>query len=201
MRHGKPVALLRGVAGKSLETLLTDEAARAARPLPARHVYQALDVEVVGESLVAHGAPLAAWKGAAHLSLEDTVIAGLRLARENATVLRVLPILLAKNLARLEWPRLRQAAADAHDEAALGMLLELTSDVTGHPEFRVWSKSLPTPTASSPAWFLDGDRRRSASADYRDLLRRRTPRAARRWGFLMTPPSRTSATPWGSTLR
>jgi len=92
MRHGKPVAILHGVDGRSLESLLSEDSARAPRRIPVRHHYRNSNAEAVGQSLVAYGAPLAGWDGVVHMSLEAALVAGLGLARENATVLRVLPV-------------------------------------------------------------------------------------------------------------
>ncbi len=134
----------------------------------------------VRESLAAHGAPLAGVDPVAHFKLEATLVEALDLARHDGTVLRVLPVVLAKHRGRLDWLELKEAARRRKLKAELGMLVELTAELLGDPALKRYVDDLR-------------DRRRrvmrylpEAKSDFeRKLARRRTPRPVRKWGFLM----------------
>ena len=84
------------------------------------------------ESLVAHGAPLAGWSAApAPLPLEEAVVRSLGVARLNATVLRVLPALLARRATEFDLAALKSWSEQLGEEASLGFLLDLTSELFG----------------------------------------------------------------------
>ncbi len=156
-------------AAKALRSLL--EAASA--PVPPAG-------EAVRRSLVVWGAPLNDAPARDALPLEEAVVGALELARRDATVLRVLPVVLARNENDFDWRKLKELARRHKVAAELGMVCELTSDLTGRTSLKK---------------HVDGlrDRRRKVRRSYPesrsryeiDLARDRTPRAARKWGFLM----------------
>jgi len=131
------------------------------------------------ETLVALGAPLAGVEPRASLDAETALARALARAREDATLLRVLPVVLARHWRTLDWPRLEtQARADGSLET-LGMLLELTGKLAGVPALReraerLWSRRATTEFFFSPKNQFD-----------EELARERTPPFARRWGFLL----------------
>jgi predicted transcriptional regulator len=85
----------------------------------------------VRESLIAYGAPLLGGHPETHWPLEETLAHALQLARRDATVMRVLPVVLAKNRHRFDREALVGLARDHKVKAELGMLLELTGDLLG----------------------------------------------------------------------
>jgi hypothetical protein len=139
----------------------------------------------VVEALAGFGAPLWSTGRATDLTLEQAVAGGLELARHRPTLLRVLPVVLCLNRSRVSWPGLRAEVA-RESLGALGMLLELTAELTGIEAFRRWALELEPfaePGAAAP-FFRD----RPASGRYLALARERTPEVARRWGFVLATP-------------
>jgi hypothetical protein len=141
--------------------------------------------EVV-EALAAHGAPL--WSGGRRTegSLEQTVAAGLTAARRHPSLLRVLPVLLWRNRARLSLARLRDAAG-ADGQRPLGMLIDLTAEVTRWERFHRWADRIrASVTVPDPpqAFFEPG----ATGQRYLELARLRTPAVIRRWGYLVATP-------------
>jgi len=133
----------------------------------------------VAETLVAMGAPLAGWMPRAQLPREEALAAALQLALEDATVLRVLPVALAKNWTQVDWAQLERAARDRQLLQLLGMLVELTGELTHQPELTrkagAWWKPNSAPR------FLPSPRNRFD----RELAEHGTPAVARKWGFLV----------------
>jgi hypothetical protein len=93
----------------------------------------------VRESLAAYGAPLAAYQGRAHASLETTVVQALGFAKQDASLLKVLPLVVLKNVAKMNWGVLKEEARRAKLKAELGMLVELVADVAERPELKTRS--------------------------------------------------------------
>jgi hypothetical protein len=161
-------------------------AQRRLMPLPDR---PALPVPEVVDALADYGAPLWSDGRPTRLSLEEAVAQGLALARQHPSLLRVLPVVLYKNRSRLSWPELR-ARVDEGTLPALGMLLDLTAEVTGIETFRTWAEELfnhrgQQENLENPAPFFEG---RPRGRRYAELARQRTPDVVRRWGFLMATP-------------
>ncbi len=139
--------------------------------------------KAVRASLSAFGAPLADAPATVPLSLTETVLRGLALARDDATVFRALPAVVATNARFFDWAALKDRARHMRLKAELGMLLDLTADVTGDQTLHDQAKGL---------W--DGRRKRleyfpSVGNTFEERLAdRRTPAAAARWGFRMNMP-------------
>jgi hypothetical protein len=57
-------------------------------------------------------------------SLAETLLRGLKAARDDATVLRVLPVVVAKHARDLDWTDLTERARRMNLRAELGMLLD-----------------------------------------------------------------------------
>ena len=135
--------------------------------------------ESTAETLVAMGAPLAGFRPQLHGSLESALARSLEFSRTNATLLRVLPIVLARWWRRLDWARLEQEARELGALETLGMLTELTASLANAPELaeraRVWWRPV------SEATFFFAPR----NVFDEELARARTPLLARRWGYLM----------------
>ena len=137
----------------------------------------------VRASLTAFGALLPDAPASRPLSLTETVLRGLALARDDATVFRTLPALVAAHAKAFDWVELKDRARHMKLKAELGMLLDLTADVSGDKALHEQAKEL---------W--DGRRKRleyfpSVGNTYEEKLAdRRTPAAAARWGFRMNMP-------------
>lgn len=137
----------------------------------------------VRESLAAYGAPLLGDEPRRHYTLSDTVLRGLKLARTDATVLRVLPLVVFKHVRDFDWTDLRERARRMNLKAELGMLLDLTSDVASLPAVRAEARQLS-----------DGRRKRKRffhpvhGQFERELAQMRTPASAARWGFFLNMP-------------
>ena len=152
---------------------------RALLQSPGTAVPDGGDARRVRESLAAWGAPLAGVRPGKHHPLEEALLLGLEEARHDGTVLRVLPLVLARHGAALDWRALRQDARRRKLKSELGFLCELTAEVTGDKSLRDHAEPLR-------------DRRRTALRFFpqvkshyeEELARTRSPAVARRWGFL-----------------
>jgi len=134
----------------------------------------------VRESLAGWRAPLAGVRPVKHLSLEESLLHGLDEAKNDATVLRVLPLVLQRNAQDLDWPELREGARRRKLKAELGVVAELCSVVTSTPSF-----------SENVAELHDARRKTmrflpAVKNEYEaKLAELRSPEVARRWGFLM----------------
>jgi DNA-binding transcriptional ArsR family regulator len=133
----------------------------------------------VRESLAAYGAPLGERPGAT-LPLHEALLQGLKQARRDATVLRTLPVVVRKNVTKLDWSALKERARRLNLKAELGMLLDLTATVAQMPSLHEHANEL-----------RDRRRRRREffpilrSKYEQELARRRTPPVVASWGFYM----------------
>lgn len=134
----------------------------------------------VRRSLVAYGAPLVGEEARQVYSLPETILRGLRAARADATVLRVLPVVVAKHATTLDWTDLKAGARRMNLRAELGMLLDLTAKVATLPELRAHASELSDARRKRPRYFpyVEG-------AFEKQLAARRSPEAATRWHFVM----------------
>ena len=131
------------------------------------------------ETLVAMGAPLAGFRPQLHGSPESAVARSLTFSQTNATLLRVLPIVLARWWKTLDWARLEQEARDMGALDTLGMLTELTGSLANAPELAERARAWWRPVSAETFFFAP----RNVFAE--ELARARTPALARRWGYLM----------------
>jgi len=169
---------------------LVEEAVRVQLSGPGPRLQIPLGIEEATspalEALAHFGAPLWSRGAPGALGLEAAVAEALVLSRSHPSLLRVLPVVLFKNRRRLRWRALRSQVPRS-EQAALGMLLELTLELTGVELFRRWADELRRHGVlqDPPAFFfVNGPRGRR----YEELAEQRTPAAARRWGFLMATP-------------
>jgi DNA-binding transcriptional ArsR family regulator len=131
-------------------------------------------------SLAAYGAPLAGVEPRVEMSREAAVVEALAESRRDATLLRILPVVLLKNEADFDWGALLELARKRKLKDELGMMLELTAEVSGRRSLRERATGL-----------ADGRRRVARylpepASDYeRALADQRTPEVTRRWGLRM----------------
>lgn len=137
----------------------------------------------VRESLAAYGAPLLGNEPRRHYTLSDTVLRGLKLARTDATVLRVLPLVVFKHVHDFDWTDLRERARRMNLKAELGMLLDLTSDVASLPALRTEARQLSDGRRKRERFFLHVHGQFG-----RKLAQMRTPASAARWQFSVNMP-------------
>ncbi len=134
----------------------------------------------VRRSLAAYGAPLAGEEPRASLSLSETLVRALKMARRDATVLRVLPVVVAKHANELDWTDLVERAYRMNVRNELGMLLDLTADVAHLPNLRTHAAELRDARRKRPRYFPSVE-----GTFEKQLAAKRTPKAASRWQFLM----------------
>lgn len=132
----------------------------------------------VREALAAFGAPLLEVSPEPHWSLEETVVRAIKVARRDATVLRVIPVVLAKNRRVLDFKPLFDLACRHKVKAELGMLLELVSELLGDPSLAIYSDRLHDRRRTAWRYFPEARSRFEA-----ELAARNAPEVARRWHF------------------
>lgn len=134
----------------------------------------------VRESLQAYGAPLLEDHPQAHWSLEETLVFAAELARRDATVLRVLPVVLATHHRTLDRKALRRLAVQHRVKAEVGVLLDLTGNLIGEKTLQSMAK--PLFDEKQTEWRDFPQTRNEFEAE---LAVMRSPEVARRWRFRM----------------
>ncbi len=112
---------------------------------------------------------------------ETALVDGIKLARRDATVARIIPLCLWHERDSIDWKKLVATVHGAEDKHALGFFLELTSKLTGDQRFKSCASMLRDKRVRAVRDFFDG--RSTSSA--RELADLRTPKLARHWGFRM----------------
>ena len=132
-------------------------------------------------TLVAYGAPLGA-RPRAEMTLEKALVRSLGLLGEAPRVFLSLPLVLAASRERLDFERLRRVARAARRGPELGLVLELTSEVTGDPFFGEQAVGLSA-RSGAPQFLVPVD-----TAFVRRTAELEAPEVARRWGFRFRTP-------------
>ena len=139
--------------------------------------------EDVQLNLVRFGAPLGVnGKSNVELSLEETLVLGLKLARQNSTVTRVLPVVFAKNRNTLDLKRLEFLAQQHHVLPVLGFFLDLTSVLTKNKKLHAQALKLVDRRRKRMEYFFVG---RKQGQFEKELTEMNTPDLARKWLFFM----------------
>ena len=131
-------------------------------------------------SLAAYGAPLAGVEPRVEMSREAAVVEALAEFRGDATLLRVLPVVLLKNEADFDWNALLELARKRKLKDELGMMLELTAEASGRRSLGKRSAGLADGRRRVPRYLPE-----PGSEYERALADQRTPAVARRWGLRM----------------
>jgi hypothetical protein len=113
--------------------------------------------------------------------LEEVLAQALTLSHDDATVARVLPLVFWAQRDRLDYARLVREATRLNERQALGFFLELTGRLARDRRFASLSRRLRDRRRSRVRPFFARPHGRMALA----TARRKTPRLARRWGYLM----------------
>lgn len=132
----------------------------------------------IREALAAFGSPLLEVAPRSHWSLEETIVRAIKVARRNATILRVIPVVLAKHRRDLDFKSLLDLACEHQVKAELGMLLELVSDLIGDKSLAGLLGRLRDHRRSAWRYFPEARSRFEA-----ELAARNAPEVARRWHF------------------
>lgn len=128
-------------------------------------------------ALRAWGAPLRAGPEKAE-RLEKVLPRAARFAHEDATVFRVLPVVLARHGRSLDVAALVREARSTSAEREVAMFLDLTGELVSDLSLQTLAHLVAQPTPSEERPFLRGTSPREEL-----LARRRTPAAVRRWGW------------------
>lgn len=113
--------------------------------------------------------------------LEETLAVALALSHRDATVARVLPLVLWRQRERLDLDRLVQQASRRDERPALGYFLELAGQIGGDLRLVRAARALRDRRRTGTRPFFTGPQGRHAVA----LARRNTPKEALRWGYVM----------------
>jgi hypothetical protein len=140
----------------------------------------AKEARQVRESLAAWGAPLAGVRPRKNHPLTETLLKGLEEARSDGTVLRVLPVLVARHRRELDWAEIREEARRRKLKSELGFLIEMSAGLLGDPAMGSETTSLIDRRRRSMRFFP-----LVKNSYEEELARRRSPELARRWGFWM----------------
>jgi hypothetical protein len=164
-------ANLKHPAAKALQTLLRTPRDPGPDEALAREVR---------ESLAAWGAPLAGVAACRHFPLGESLLRGLEAARQDGTVLRVLPAVLAEHLGDIDWSELKEDARHRKLKAELGMLVELTAGLLDRKDLCARVADLKDRRRRTLCYFP------AVKSEFeKQLARKRSPAAARNWGFGM----------------
>jgi len=158
-------------AAVHLRALLQMSAAPAADAKVSRHVR---------ESLAAWGAPLAGVTRRRRFALEETLLRALDEARHDGTVLRVLPVVVARNLESIGWVELKEDARRKKLQQELGFLVDLTGVMLGRENVSARVRDLHDRRRHKMRFFPEPKNRFEE-----ELAKKRSPRVAERWGFWM----------------
>jgi hypothetical protein len=115
-------------------------------------------------------------------ALEDVVADGLMLAHKDSTVALVLPVVLWKRRANMDWARLVAAATQRDERQTLGFFLALAGRLGGDRRLTAAARRLRDGRLRWPRLFFPSD---AAAALTERVARERTPSLALRWGYWM----------------
>jgi len=113
--------------------------------------------------------------------LEEALVEALGLSHRDATVARVLPLVLWRQRDRLDLDRLVRQASRRDERSALGYFLELTGQLGGDPALVQAARRLRDRRRTKARPFFAGPLGPHAAA----AARRNTPKEALRWGYVM----------------
>lgn len=132
--------------------------------------------------LTAAGAPLGSPRPRRRSPpLEEALVEALTLSHRDATVARVLPLVLWRQRERLNLDRLVLQASRRDERPALGYFLELAGQFGGDAHLVRAARALRDRRRTGTRPFFTGPQGRHAAA----VARRNTPKEALRWGYVM----------------
>jgi hypothetical protein len=113
--------------------------------------------------------------------LEVIVAEALSLSHRDATVARVLPLVLWRQRERMDLDRLVQESLRRDERSALGYFLELAGRFGGDAHLVRYARALKDRRRTGSRPFFTGPQGPHAAA----IARRNTPKEALRWGYVM----------------
>jgi len=132
------------------------------------------------QSLTELGAPLVGEKPeVTQKVLEELLCQRVKDSKENATLLRVLPLVLLKNQNKLNPHLLLAYANKLGVKQEMGFLLELTNYLANSPPFKKWSKLFKDRRWQKDSFYFLRDH--SAGPNKKALVKNRTPSLAKKW--------------------
>jgi hypothetical protein len=141
------------------------------------------EADAVRANLRALGAPLRVPATDAPPSRrEETLLAGVKLARRDPVVARAIPLCLWHQRDTLDPERLVSTAREQGEKHSLGFFLELTSELSGDRRFARWSRGLKDRRVRTKSDFFHRPTTKASA----ELGRRNKFSVAHRWGFTMT---------------
>ncbi|MBM3271206.1 MAG: hypothetical protein FJZ01_26535 [Candidatus Sericytochromatia bacterium] len=157
----------------------------AVRPL--RDLLTLDDSQAVGnqeqawlESLAFWGAPFALIEKRPSIPLESALLQGLKAARTDGAVMRVLPLVVAKQGANIDWVSLVEGARRAGIGMELGAIIALAADLLGSEALADRAAPLRDRRFSRIRYLPE-----PRSKYERELADQRTPDVVRPWGVRM----------------
>lgn len=134
----------------------------------------------VMENLLALGAPVRCEAApATNMSPEDAVAHGLRLTHHDPTLVRAYPVLLWRNLHRLDMELLRKKATELNEKRTLGFFLELTGLLANDHYLRSLAATFKDRRFTKVRNFFELSQGKFSE----QLAELRTPQVAREWRF------------------
>jgi hypothetical protein len=153
------------------------------QPTAAELSRQVEGEERVRSNLSRVGAPLGGkFAPREEMLLEETLFEGLKLARKDATVARVLPVALYLNLEKLNLGKLVELATFAGEKRTLGFYLELTGLLSNNSRLKKAAKELRDRRFKRAESFFVHQKRGEFQVR---LEKRNTPKVAKHWRFTM----------------
>lgn len=132
--------------------------------------------------LASVGAPIVSAAAEGSLPpVEEVVVEALSLSHRDATVARVLPLVLWRQRNQMDLDRLLVEATRRDERQALGYFLELAGQLGGEPHLVEAARALHDKRRKRTRMFFAGPHGPRALA----VTRRNTPKEALRWGYLM----------------
>lgn len=131
--------------------------------------------------LAQFGAPLNASQAESTVSLEEALVAALEHAHHDSTLFKVLPVVLLRNMRRLDFDMVTQSASQRDRLVEWGMLLDLTGEIAGEESLSRRARALLETVRPVDRGCFFGGRTQGE----RFLAEKRTPPAVRRWGYRM----------------
>ena len=186
VRHLLPTGLVRVDTVGGADVVRANPGHSAARHLrgllqaPGEPAPDAGEAKRVRESLAAWGAPLAGVRPRKHHPLNEAILRGLEEARRDGTVLRVLPVVLARHRDELDWKGLREDARRRKLKAELGFLADVSALLLNDASLRSQVESLQDRRRRTMRFFPLVKNRYEE-----DLAKQRSFDVANRWGFWM----------------
>lgn len=153
--------------------------ANALQMAVAQTASSATDSKTTRAELQTLGAPLYGTPAPVD-NIEATLVRGVTLAHQDATVASVMPVCFFCAADRLDPQRLRDEAVRADERQAVGFFLDLTGTLAKDGRLRLWSKNFQDERVSTQRPFFP-----ERTVFSRKLAERNTPPVARRWGWRM----------------